>query len=835
MTQLGPLKSYTYVTPLLQLCCSASLALLMPLMATSYLMLILALLLTFAITASTTGGLAHTSYLKKGSSLSVEHASEIIQSPDGTFSFGFYNISSTAFTISIWFTNSADRTIAWSANRDRPVHGSGSKIVLNKHDTLVLTDYDGTVVWQTNTSSKGADHAELMDSGNLVMRDQGGNILWQSFDHPTDTLLPTQPVTATAKLVSTDLSRPSSYYTLRFDDRYILSLAYDGPEISNLYWPNPDFSSWLNYRISYNRSRRGVLDNLGQFIASDNTSFVSSDWGPGIKRRLTLDYDGNLRLYSLNDSSGSWSVSWMAFSQPCEIHGICGWNGVCVYTPAAACFCPPGYVVRDPSDWSKGCKPTFNISCRGSDQQMGFVSLPQTDFWGSDLDYIPMTSLDACRIQCLNSCSCLAFEYKLDSNDCYLKSVLLNGKTVPGYPGTAHLKVPQNLLSKTISYVHENSEILDCNSSNTKVEVLSFDSDAHSNGGKATTWHYYYGFLAAFFLIEVCFIAFGWWFIVKKQSTQSEIWAAEEGYRMVTDHFRSFTYKELREATKNFKDQLGHGRYGSVYKGILRDKRIVAVKKLGDVKQGEDEFQTEVSVIGRIYHMNLVRVWGVCSERKHRLLVFEYVDNGSLAMFLFGNQGLLQWDQRYKIAVGVGKGLAYLHHECLDWIIHCDVKPENILLDHDFDPKISDFGVAKLLQRDHQTDPNMSKVHGTRGYAAPEWASNIPINEKVDVYSYGVVLLELVSGRRAFELAASGTGDAEIAMRQLVWTIKEKLKSGDWSWITGFVDPRLNGNIVHSEVCLMLEVAAMCMEKERSQRPSMNDIVEKFSSFPVNE
>ncbi|CAL4896670.1 unnamed protein product [Urochloa decumbens] len=674
-----------------------------------------------------------------------------------------------------------------------------------------------------------------MDSGNLVMRDQGGNILWQSFDHPTDTLLPTQPVTATAKLVSTDLSRPSSYYTLRFDDRYILSLAYDGPEISNLYWPNPDFSSWLNYRISYNRSRRGVLDNLGQFIASDNTSFVSSDWGPGIKRRLTLDYDGNLRLYSLNDSSGSWSVSWMAFSQPCEIHGICGWNGVCVYTPAAACFCPPGYVVRDPSDWSKGCKPTFNISCRGSDQQMGFVSLPQTDFWGSDLDYIPMTSLDACRIQCLNSCSCLAFEYKLDSNDCYLKSVLLNGKTVPGYPGTAHLKVPQNLLSKTISYVHENSEILDCNSSNTKVEVLSFDSDAHGNGGKATTWHYYYGFLAAFFLIEVCFIAFGWWFIVKKQSTQSEIWAAEEGYRMVTDHFRSFTYKELREATKNFKDQLGHGRYGSVYKGILRDKRIVAVKKLGDVKQGEDEFQTEVSVIGRIYHMNLVRVWGVCSERKHRLLVFEYVDNGSLAMFLFGNQGLLQWDQRYKIAVGVGKGLAYLHHECLDWIIHCDVKPENILLDHDFDPKISDFGVAKLLQRDHRTDPNMSKVHGTRGYAAPEWASNIPINEKVDVYSYGVVLLELVSGRRAFELAASGTGDAEIAMRQLVWTIKEKLKSGDWSWITGFVDPRLNGNIVHSEVCLMLEVAAMCMEKERSQRPSMNDIVEKFSSFPVNE
>nr|CAB3459539.1 unnamed protein product [Digitaria exilis] len=458
---------------------------------------------------------------------------------------------------------------------------------------------------------------------------------------------------------------------------------------------------------------------------------------------------------------------------------------------------------------------------------MGFVPLPQTDFWGSDLDYIPSASVDTCTTLCLRTCSCLAFEYKLDSYGCYLKSVLLNGKTVPGYPGTAYLKVPESLLSEAISNVFENSETLDCDASKPKVEVLVFDSDAHNDGGNSTMWHYYYGFLAAFFLIEVCFIAFGWWFMARKQSTQSKIWVAEEGYRMVTDYFRSFTYKELREATKNFKDELGRGRYGLVYKGILHDKRVVAVKKLGDMKQGEDEFQTEVSVIGRIYHMNLVRVWGVCSERNHRLLIFEYVENGSLAMFLFGSKGLLQWDQRYKIAVGVAKGLAYLHHECLDWIVHCDIKPENILLDQDFEPKISDFGVAKLLQRD-QTDPNISKVRGTRGYAAPEWASNIPINEKVDVYSYGVVLLELVAGRRASELAATDTGDAEFAMRQLVRTIREKLKSGDWSWITGFVDPKLNNNIVHSEVPLMLEVASMCMYKERSHRPSMNDIVEKF-------
>ncbi|GJM87867.1 hypothetical protein PR202_ga03864 [Eleusine coracana subsp. coracana] len=491
----------------------------------SCLILIHALLLTSTVTASTTKGLAYASYLKKGSSLFVDHASDILQSPDGTFSFGFFNLSATAFTLSIWFTNSADRTVAWSANRNRPVYGSRSKVILKKNGALVLMD-DSMVVWQTNTSSTEVDHAELMNSGNLVVMDQGGNILWQSFDYPTDTLLPTQPVTVTAKLVSTDLSHPSSFYTLRFDDRYILSLAYDGPEISTLYWPNPDFSSWMNYRISYNSSRRGVLDNLGQFIASDNTSFVSADWGPEIKRRLTLDYDGNLRLYSLNDSNGNWSVSWMAFSQPCDIHGICGWNGICVYKPVPRCSCPPGYVVRDPSDWSKGCKSTFNISCGGSNQRMGFVRLPQSDFWGSDLDYMPSTSLDACEALCLARCSCLAFEYKSDNNGCFLKSVLLNGKTVPGYPGTAHIKVPESFLSETSSD-SEYTEFHNCDESSRQVEVQIFDSNVR-NGGKATMWSYYYGFLAAFFFIELCFIAFGWWFITRKHSEQSEMWTAEE-------------------------------------------------------------------------------------------------------------------------------------------------------------------------------------------------------------------------------------------------------------------------------------------------------------------
>lgn len=787
------------------------------------------LLISSFIIAPTVADVGHVNYLHKGSSLSVKHASDVIQSLDGTFSFGFYNLSSTAFTLSIWFTNSADRTIAWSANRYRPVHGTGSKVKLNKDGSMVLTDYDGTVVWQINASSAEVNHAELMDSGNLVVKDRGGNILWQSFDHPTDTLLPNQPITATAKLVSTDLSHthPSSYYALRFDDQYVLSLVYDGPDISFNYWPNPDHSSWMNYRISYNRSRRAVLDNIGQFVATDNTTFRASDWGLEIKRRLTLDSDGNLRLYSLNKLDRSWYVSWVAFSKPCDIHGLCGWNGICEYSPTPRCSCPRGYIVSDPGDWRKGCKPVFNITCGHGGQRMIFLSNPQTDFWGCDLNYTMSTSLHNCKEMCLESCACVAFVYKTDPNGCFLKSALFNGKAVSGYPGKAYFKVPESFLSQSHKYDSDLYHGHVCDAS--KKKTLNYET-THNRDGKGTMWYYYYWFLAVFFLVELCFIASGWWFMSTQQSARSEIWAAEEGYRVLTDHFRSFTHKELRRATKNFKEKLGHGRHGSVYKGTLHDSRVVAVKKLNDVKQGEDEFEAEVSVIGKIYHMNLVRVMGVCSEGKHRLLVFEYVENDSLAMSLFGDKGPIQWHQRYKVAAGVAKGLAYLHHGCMDWIIHCDLKPENIFLDLDFEPKISDFGFAKLLQRGQADSSSMSKVRGTRGYMAPEWVSSVPLTEKVDVYSYGVVLLELVMGRRVSELAVDGSEDAESALRQLECTIREKMESDDLTWVDGFVDPRLNGDFVHSEVLLVLEVSAMCLEKEKGQRPSMNHVVQKFLS-----
>jgi serine/threonine protein kinase len=171
------------------------------------------------------------------------------------------------------------------------------------------------------------------------------------------------------------------------------------------------------------------------------------------------------------------------------------------------------------------------------------------------------------------------------------------------------------------------------------------------------------------------------------------------------------------------------------------------------------------------------------------------------------------------------KGLAYLHHECLEWIAHCDVKPENILLDKDFEPKIADFGLVKLLKRGSRAQI-LSKVHGTRGYIALEWALNLPITGKADVYSCGVVILELVKGVRVSEWAVEGEKEVEMAVRCSTEILKEKLAGEDQSWLLKFVDHRLDGDFNPLEATVMPKIAVSCVEEERSRRPSMRHVVE---------
>jgi hypothetical protein len=261
----------------------------------------------------------------------------VLRSPDGTFTCGFQNISYNAAVFSTWFSNSAAKTIVWSANHGHPVYTWQSKVKLDTHGTMVVKDYNGQTVWTNNVSSLDADRAQLLDTGNLVVKRKCDVILWQSFDSPTDTLLPNQNITAATKLVSTQTLVVPRHYSFKFDDQHILSLFNDEKDISYIYWPNPYINIWAKQRNSFNSTAIGALDCSGHFLGSDNLSFAAADLGVGIMRRLTLDYDGNLRLYSMH-KNGTWMITWNPFPGLCYVRGLCGVNGICVYTPAPTAY-----------------------------------------------------------------------------------------------------------------------------------------------------------------------------------------------------------------------------------------------------------------------------------------------------------------------------------------------------------------------------------------------------------------------------------------------------------------------------------------------------------------
>ncbi|GJN18112.1 hypothetical protein PR202_gb05239 [Eleusine coracana subsp. coracana] len=382
-----------------------------------------------------------------GASLSVEeHDKTFLVSPNHIFSCGFYKGGKNAFYFSIWFTNTFDKTVIWTANSGVPVNGHGSKIYFNEDGNLVLYDVGGSTVWESKMTLGKAATVHLLESGNLVIKNSSNAVVWESFDSPTDTLLPLQPLTKNKKLIS-------SYYRLYYDNDNVLRLMYDGPQVSSIYWPSPDSKMFDNGRTSYNSSRIAILDKKGRFTSSDGLNIVTSDFGPtSVWRRLTITQDGNLKIYSLNVSNGSWIITWQALILVCKVHGLCGNNGICEQSPNPQCYCPPGYEMVNPQNWTKGCQPMFN-NINQAKEQVKFVRLHHTDFYGFDMGYNASNiSFYDCKKYCSSASSCLGFSYKLNGKgECYTKSLLFNGHKGPFFRGSFYIKKRNNSNFSTIS------------------------------------------------------------------------------------------------------------------------------------------------------------------------------------------------------------------------------------------------------------------------------------------------------------------------------------------------------------------------------------------------
>ncbi|TYI07752.1 hypothetical protein ES332_A10G247500v1 [Gossypium tomentosum] len=286
-------------------------------------------------------------------------------------------------------------------------------------------------------------------------------------------------------------------------------------------------------------------------------------------------------------------------------------------------------------------------------------------------------------------------------------------------------------------------------------------------------------------------------------------------------NLQAFSYDELKIATGGFRssNKIGEGGFGFVYKGILEDGRRVAVKVLSaGSKQGDREFMSEIASISNIRHENLVKLHGGCIDGSSKLLVYEYMENNSLAHILLGgeeNRATLSWKARREIAVGIGRALAYIHEEVKPHIVHRDIKLSNILLDQNFAPKVSDFGLSRLFF-DNVTHLTTG-VAGTLGYLAPEYAVSGRLTRKSDVYSFGVLLLEIVSGRTAIDF------DLHVGEFFLVQKAWEMYRSNK---LVHMVDPVLNDmRFWEQDVDRFLKVGLMCVQQKARLRPYMSTVV----------
>ncbi|XP_010539791.1 PREDICTED: serine/threonine-protein kinase PBS1-like [Tarenaya hassleriana] len=285
---------------------------------------------------------------------------------------------------------------------------------------------------------------------------------------------------------------------------------------------------------------------------------------------------------------------------------------------------------------------------------------------------------------------------------------------------------------------------------------------------------------------------------------------------------RSFTFKELAEATRNFREVnlIGEGGFGRVFKGRLDSGQVVAIKQLNpDGHQGNQEFIVEVLMLSLLHHQNLVTLIGYCVSGDQRLLVYEYMSMGSLEDHLFDlepDQEPLNWITRMKIAVGAARGLEYLHCKANPPVIYRDLKSANILLDEDFNPKLSDFGLAKLGPVGDRTHVS-TRVMGTYGYCAPEYAMSGKLTVKSDIYSFGVVLLELITGRKAIDVTRQQGEQNLVAWARPL--LKDQKKFGQ------LVDPSLRGRYPRRCLNYALAITAMCLNEEAHYRPFIGDIL----------
>ncbi|CAO2202269.1 unnamed protein product [Urochloa humidicola] len=758
-----------------------------------------------------------------------------IVSRGGNFELGFFRPAGDNhhhYYVGIWYKKAVSQcTPVWVANRDAPVSDpASSQLAVASDGNLVLTDEAGKLVWSTNVSSattgstsNGAAVAVLSDGGNLVLRrGTNGEVLWQSMEHPTDTWLP--GVRLGLNKVTGHVQALSSWKSSGDPAPGVFSLGIDPNGTSQffLYW-NRSVSFWSSGAWNGNIFA-GIPEMTAhyfynfEFVSNANGSYFSySVQDPTAIARVVLDVSGQVRQLMWVPSAGEWMLTWAEPHQLCDVYAVCGAFGVCDEKSEPVCSCLAGFRPAMGGDWELGdhslgclrnnplqCESTtknHNSSGHGKDDGDAFLLLPGISLPRNPSPAPTAASAQGCKSECLRSCDCNAYSY---GSHCALwYGDMLN-------------------MQRRVEDTAAGNGIGDLYLRLSSMDVPSIESQSHKK--RRITFISIIVSVASILALSATVSVLIRMLMTRRRSIRF-MQAASEGGSLV-----AFKYGDMKRATRNFSERLGGGAFGSVYKGTLPGvagraaAAAIAVKKLeGPLCVGDKQFRNEVRTIGTIQHINLVRLRGFSSRGGDRLLVYDYMPNGSLDRALFSSAAVtLSWRARFQIALGAARGLLYLHQGCRDCIIHCDVKPENILLDEDLVPKVADFGLAKLVGRDFSRV--LTTVRGTIGYLAPEWISGVAITAKADVYSYGMVLLEIISGRRNAR-CWGGAEEEGIRMSEYFPLVAaRKVSRGEA--LVGLLDERLNGDVDAGELDRACRVACWCVQDDEARRPTMEQVVQ---------
>ncbi|KAJ8748847.1 hypothetical protein K2173_013278 [Erythroxylum novogranatense] len=727
---------------------------------------------------------------------------ETLVSSAQSFELGFFSPGeSSRRYLAIWFKKISLETVVWVANRETPLLDRSGVLHFTRQGTLVLENATKGVAWSSNVTRTGKNPvAQLLDSGNFAVKDANDNnsnpdnFLWQSFDYPGNTNLEGMKlgrnfVTGLDWSISSWKSPDDparGQFTFGVDPRgYPQLMLKKGSTI--LFRPG----CWNGIRFT------GVLGMIPnpvykyEFVFTEKEVYYSIElFNKSVVSKLVIEVSGIVERLTWIHQTHSWDRNVATGIDQCAKFATCGENAKCnINSPQCACM--DGFVPKSPGGWSlkdysAGCVRNTPLSCRKGEGFVKYmdVNLPDTsNSWFNTSIMI----LKECEDMCLRNCSCVAYantDIRAGGSGCLLWfSGLIDMRDLAGSGQDIYIRMSASY----IDHVKRKKQLR-------KVKQIGIIICSTL-------------FIVGLIVVLLIFL--------RKRKLQKQDRSTKEDLELPT-----IELSVIMKATENFsvENKLGQGGFGPVYKGTLQDGQEIAVKRLSmGSEQGVEEFKNEVLLIAKLQHRNLVKLLGCCIQSGERMLIYEYLSNKSLDYFIFDptRSKLLDSQKRLSIIDGIARGLLYLHQDSRLRIIHRDLKASNVLLDNNLNPKISDFGMARIVGGD-QTEANTSRVVGTYGYMAPEYAVDGLFSVKSDIFSFGVLVLEIVSGRRNRGFYSQNHCHNLLGHAWRLWLDERPLE---------LLEDISGEATVISEIIRCIHIGLLCVQQRPEDRPNMSTVV----------